>query len=82
MQIFTKNQTEAIEAEIIPNVSKRVFVYTLLFFFFQNTGSEGKKAVSQAIQNMMDNFCYFTDIRALGEKWFPYLKLKLLRQIP
>lgn len=31
MQIFTKNQTEAIEAEIIPNVSKRVFVYTLLF---------------------------------------------------
>ena len=53
MQIFTRNQTEAIEAEIIPNVSKRVFVYTLLFFF-QNTGSEGKKAVSQAIQNMMN----------------------------
>ena len=81
MQIFTKNQTEAIEAEIIPNVSKRVFVYTLLFFF-QNTGWEGKKAVSQAIQNMINNFCYFTDIRALGEKWFPYRKLKLLRQIP
>lgn len=81
MQIFTKNQTEAIEAEIIPNVSKRVFVYTLLFFF-QNTSSEGKKAVSQAIQNMMNNFCFFTDIRALGEKWFPHCKLKLLRQIP
>lgn len=81
MQIFTKNQTDAIEAEIIPNVSKRVFVYTLLFFF-QNTGSEGKKAVSQAIQNVMNNFCYFTDIRALGEKRFPYRKLKLLRQIP
>lgn len=81
MQIFTKNKTEAIEAEIIPNVSKRVFVYTFQFFF-QNTGSEGKKAVSQAIQNMMNNFCYFTDRRALGEKWFPYRKLKLLRQIP
>lgn len=65
------------------NYSKRVrvFVYTLLFFF-QNTSSEGKKAVSQAIQNMMNNFCFFTDIRALGEKWFPYCKLKLLRQIP
>lgn len=42
MQIFTKNQTEAIKAEIIPNVSKRVFVYTLQFFF-QNIGSEGKR---------------------------------------
>ena len=81
MQIFTKSQTEVIGAEIIPNLSKRVFVYTLLFFF-QNTGSEGKNAVSQAIQNMMNNFCYFTDIRALGEKWFPYRNLKLLRQIP
>ena len=43
MQIFTKNQTEAIEAEIIPNVSKRVFVYTLLFFFFKTQAQKEKR---------------------------------------
>lgn len=42
MQIFTKNQTEAIEAEIIPNVSKRVFVHTLLLFF-QTQAQEEKR---------------------------------------
>ena len=81
MQIFTKNQTEAIEAELF-QTCPNAFSCIHYFFFFQNTGSEGKKAVSQAIQNMMDNFCYFTDIRALGKKWFPYRKLKFLRQIP
>lgn len=46
MQIFTKNQTEAIEAEIIPNVSKRVFVYTLLFFFSKHKLRRKKGSVA------------------------------------
>ena len=47
MQIFTKNQTEAIEAEIIPNVSKRVLVYTLLFFFKTQAQKEKRKCRKQ-----------------------------------
>lgn len=47
MQIFTKNQTEAIEAEIIPNVSKRVFVYTLLFFFKTQAQKEKRQCRKQ-----------------------------------